>query len=269
VATTSIPFPVLTEGSSGPQVVALQNALTAAGFSPGGADGQFGPETRAAVLAFQMRQNLTADGIAGPATVAALGLIPPPPPLAIPGVTVAVVAQMFPVTPVANIQANLPYVLNALVTATLQDTPMVLMALSTIRAETESFEPISEYESQFNTPPGGPPFSKYDYDAELGNLGPPDGANFRGRGFVQLTGRYNYTKYGAQAGLDLVNNPTLANDPQIAATLLALFLADSETAIRAALAANDLKQARKLVNGGENGMALFESAYTIGKGLIP
>ena len=35
---------------------------------------------------------------------------------------------------------------------------MVLMALATIRAETESFEPISEGKSKFNTSPGGRPF---------------------------------------------------------------------------------------------------------------
>jgi peptidoglycan L-alanyl-D-glutamate endopeptidase CwlK len=34
---------------------------------------------------------------------------------------------------------------------------MILMALGTIRAETASFEPISEGQSRFNTSPGGHP----------------------------------------------------------------------------------------------------------------
>jgi len=38
--------------SSGPDVTALQQALQAAGFSPGAIDGSFGPGTEAAVLAF-------------------------------------------------------------------------------------------------------------------------------------------------------------------------------------------------------------------------
>jgi putative chitinase len=264
---------ILNLGSSGASVIALQQALQNAGFSPGAIDGQFGPGTQAAVLAFQNNQGLSADGVVGPQTAAALGLNAAPPvapPIAsvIPGVTVAIVSKMFPQTPVANIQANLPHVLNGLVTQSLTDKPMVLMALSTIRAETASFEPISEYQSIYNTSPGGQPFDKYDNDSELGNQGPPDGANFRGRGFVQLTGRYNYTKYGAQIGQDLVNNPTLANDPVIASTLLAVFLLDSEAKIRTALAANDLATARKLVNGGSNGLSNFVSAFTIGSGLL-
>jgi len=56
----------LRQGSSGSQVMALQQAL---GVS---ADGAFGPMTKAAVMAFQSSHSLTADGVVGPATGAAL-----------------------------------------------------------------------------------------------------------------------------------------------------------------------------------------------------
>jgi peptidoglycan L-alanyl-D-glutamate endopeptidase CwlK len=189
----------------------------------------------------------------------------------IPAVTVELVAQMFPVTRVANIRANLPAVLNALAESELTTKEMVLMALATIRAETESFEPVSEGVSPFNTSPGGEPFDLYDHRQCLGNLSPQDGQRFRGRGFVQLTGRANYAAQGRVIGLadQLVANPELANDPQIAARLLASFLKSHEKQILAALAKNDLAAARKLVNGGSNGLARFTDAYQRGDALIP
>jgi len=261
---------ILRLNSSGPDVTALQQALQAAGFSPGTIDGSFGLGTEAAVLAFQRSNGLAADGVVGPNTAMALGLAAiPSVPSAIPGVTVQVVSQMFPVTPIGNIKTNLPPVLDALVSAVLTDKAMVLMALGTIRAETESFLPISEGQSRFNTSPSGHPFDLYDNRQDLGNIGAPDGANFRGRGFIQLTGRFNYTRYGHEIGADLVANPELANDTQIAAKLLAEFLADSEDRIREALAGNDLATARRLVNGGRNGLDRFTDAFNRGMQLIP
>ena len=62
---------VLRLGSGGPTVAELQRLLTAAGF-PCGCDGQFGPNTEAAVRAFQSANGLQADAIVGPATWSAL-----------------------------------------------------------------------------------------------------------------------------------------------------------------------------------------------------
>jgi peptidoglycan L-alanyl-D-glutamate endopeptidase CwlK len=261
-------------GDSGPNVIALQQALAAANFSPGTIDGIFGNGTESALLAFQQSEGLTADGIAGPIVQKALGLdlnapLPSSLPSSVADVTVQIVSQMFPQTPIGNIKTNLPFVLQAMTAANLGDKAMILMALSTIRAETAPFLPISEGQSRFNTSPNGTPFDLYDFRKDLGNQGPPDGANFRGRGFVQLTGRSNYTKYAAAIGQDIVNNFALANDPAVASQLLAAFLGDHQTAIRQALANNDLATARKLVNGGSNGLADFEDAFQKGSALIP
>jgi peptidoglycan hydrolase-like protein with peptidoglycan-binding domain len=66
--------PVVRKGSSGPAVRTLQEKLQAAGFDCGGADGDFGARTEAAVKAFQQAKGLPADGVAGDRTWGALGM---------------------------------------------------------------------------------------------------------------------------------------------------------------------------------------------------
>src|SRR5881296_3379206 len=63
---------ILRQGSSGTDVTELQQKLKDLRFDPNGVDGNFGPGTKAAVIAFQQSKGLQADGIAGPATLAAL-----------------------------------------------------------------------------------------------------------------------------------------------------------------------------------------------------
>jgi len=45
---------------------------------------------------------------------------------------------------------------------------------------------------------------------KLGNTQTGDGAKYKGRGWIMLTGRYNYQKYGELIEVDLINNPGLA-----------------------------------------------------------
>jgi Chitinase class I len=179
--------------------------------------------------------------------------------------TLSDACQMFPGTPRAHIEKTLPLVLCALEEAGLGDPAMVRVALATIRAESASFEPVCEQPSHYNTSPSGQPFDLYDHRADLGNQGPPDGDRFKGRGFVQLTGRANYQKHGAEIGADLVGDPDRANEPETAARLLASFLKSQEPRIRAAVAAGDLATARKLVNGGRHGLEAFTAAYRSGQ----
>lgn len=263
---------VLRLGASGPAVVALQRKLLKRGFNPGAIDGEFGLGTEAALLAFQNSEGLVADGVAGPRTLAALEKRKPPAlPSSAARFTLQVVARMFPHTPLGNIKRNLPSVLGALVKAKLADRLMVLMALATVRAETESFEPLAEGRSRYNTSPNGHPFDLYDARRDLGNRGRPDGERYRGRGYVQLTGRFNYAKFGNALGLGskLVAQPDLACEPAIAGRLLAAFLGAQERAIKEALLAADYAGARRLVNGGRHGLERFTDAFVTGAALVP
>ncbi len=65
---------VLRLGSSGEQVRTLQSKLKQWGYYSGSVDGVFGSRTQEAVKYFQRRNGLTADGVVGPATAAALGM---------------------------------------------------------------------------------------------------------------------------------------------------------------------------------------------------
>ena len=94
----------------------------------------------------------------------------------------------------------------------------------------------------------------YEGRTDLGNTQPGDGTRFKGRGLIQITGRTNYTKYGADRGQDYITgvNPNLlATDPNMAADCSGWFWA---TRHLNELADNDdLVTITKRINGGTNG----------------
>ena len=91
--------------------------------------------------------------------------------------------------------------------------------IATAKHETaDTMQPITEYG-------GRKYFEKYDTGKlakALGNTpaADGDGYTYRGRGYVQLTGRANYAKAGDALGLDLLRKPDLALQPSVAALIL-------------------------------------------------
>lgn len=263
--------PVLRRGASGHEVVRLQELLARAGFPPGPIDGRFGAATEAALIAFQRAHELLADGVCGPVTWSMLIEGRPGRPVSVlHRIDLEFVAQLFPFTALDPIARNLPHVLAGLAAQGLVDKPMVLVALATVRAESEGFEPVEEAISRFNTSPGGRPFDLYDYRADLGNEGPPDGDRFKGRGFVQLTGRANYERASKKLGQGdrLLREPERACEPALAGQILGHFLAERQLAIKEALLEGDLRRARRLVNGGLHGFERFRDAWRRGERLL-
>jgi hypothetical protein len=149
---------------------------------------------------------------------------------------------------------NWPLVFAALQAHGIDEIPTQIAAIGTVAVETGRFSPIKEK--------GGPAyFTKlYEGRADLGNLQPGDGPLFRGRGYIQITGRANYTEYGREIGANLVGNPDLALDPSIAAHVLALYFKNK--GIPALAAANKWETVRRRVNGGLNGWARFLEVVT-------
>lgn len=85
----------------------------------------------------------------------------------------------------------------------------------------------------------------------LGNISPGDGAKFIGRGYIQITGKSNYTKYGNLIGVDLITNPDKALEPEIAAKIAIKFWLNSGASQHAI--DGDYLKARKAINGGDLG----------------
>ncbi len=94
--------------------------------------------------------------------------------------------------------------------------------------------------------------SNYEGRSDLGNTQPGDGKRYKGRGYIQLTGRANYTHYGKKLGVDLAGNPELAKRPDIAADVAVAYW--KERVDREAARKGDVKTVTKNINGGYNGL---------------
>ena len=264
---------LLVRGTRGIDVQRLRQALVqqlgadVQGFPKLGTGDVLDADVEAATRRWQSGVGLVADGVVGPHNLSVLGLRRFGA-LAV-DLNTDAVKRLFPATKPANINRYLPYVAAALQAVGLSDRLMVCAALGTIRAESEGFLPIPEFPSQFNTKPGQAPFSAYEGNKALGNTEAGDGPRFKGRGFVQLTGRFNYRKYGEALGIDLLATPDLANAPEVAALLLVTFLAEQAEALRSALAAGRFTQARKLVNGGSHGLDRFRDVFRLADTVWP
>jgi len=134
---------------------------------------------------------------------------------------------------------------------------VLIAAASTLKAELgSSFAPVSE---RYSGEPVQYFESKYGYQTaigkKLGNTAPGDGYKYRGRGFLQLTGKNNYTAYGKRLGISLASNPDLALDPYQGARIFAAYFKDRGVA--AAANRQDWREVRRLVNGGYNGWDAF------------
>src|SRR3990167_3965535 len=84
--------------------------------------------------------------------------------------------------------------------------------------------------------------------ASLGNTQAGDAFTFRGRGYIQLTGRSNYTDSAQKLGLDLVRHPELDANPQNAERIAVQYWKDNIQPVRSAR--TDATQAGSIINTG-------------------
>jgi predicted chitinase len=235
-----------------------------------------------------MRRWIQVIGIVVVGTVACLAQVPA---TLVDGITAKDVEVWFPNAPSANVEKYTPYILDALRTAKWDNDPdLIAYVFATIAAEHADFSPTSEKVNTkgpyANTLDLSRPFGRYDENIatalKLGNsiyggidserlyamhgdtfVDYENGELYRGRGFIQLTGRYNYKTYGEMIGIGdaLEQHPDMAEDPRYASLLLVGFLKAREQSIKQCLDEDNLQCARKLVNSAALGLERFEDVY--------
>ncbi len=93
----------------------------------------------------------------------------------------------------------------------------------------------------------------YEGRADLGNTEPGDGARYHGRGIFQLTGRANYVTFGRLLGLNLVDHPDTAAQPDVCVRIAVQYWVSRHLNEKADQ--DDFAGITKAINGGINGLA--------------
>ena len=214
---------ILKKGDNNENVKLMQQKL---GIEP--AVTNFGPKTEAAVKEWQAKNGLVADGIVGPATWAKImGESTPVP-----------AAPIQPVAPVGGLKldklrGHIPDAVIAMIPDTAAkfqiNTPLRLAHfLAQCGHESGGFRATQEnlnysakglngiFKKYFPTEASAAAYARNPqkiankvYGGRMGNglEASGEGYKFRGRGYIQLTGKENYTAFGKAIGEDILANP--------------------------------------------------------------
>ena len=263
---------LLKKGDNNENVRLMQQKL---GIEP--AVTNFGPKTEAAVKAWQSANGLTADGIVGPATWAKIMGE---------GASVPTPIVSAPIAPVGGLKldklkGHIPDAVIAMIPDTAAkfqiNTPLRLAHfLAQCGHESGGFRATQEnlnysakglagiFKKYFPTEAAAAPYARQPqkiaskvYGNRMGN-GPEstgEGYKFRGRGYIQLTGKENYTAFGKSIGEDMTANPDVVAS-KYALLSAAWFFSKNGLHKMADEGASDLVVTKitKRVNGGTIGL---------------
>jgi putative chitinase len=107
--------------------------------------------------------------------------------------------------------------------------------------------PSEEFAKQFVNNPEA--LANHVYAKTDGNSEPGDGWKYRGRGYVQHTGKNQYKAIAKYSGVDVMSNPDLLNDPPVATKALAWFFLEYKKLKPEDL--DDIKKVNKAVGFAE------------------
>jgi putative chitinase len=102
--------------------------------------------------------------------------------------------------------------------------------------------------------------------AQLGNNQPGDGWRFRGRGAKQTTGRANYNDVKTVTGIDVIANPDLLADADMAVQAACIFW--DKKKCNGFADKDDIDGLTRAVNGGTNGLAERKAALLRAKAIL-
>jgi putative chitinase len=219
---------LLKKGDNNENVKLMQEKL---GISP--AVTNFGPKTEAAVKAWQAANGLVADGIVGPATWAKIMGGSTPTPTSVPSTPIVssgplkleklkghipdAVISMIPDT-AAKFQINTPLRLAHFLAQCGHESGGFRATQENLNYSAKGLNGI--FKKYFPTLESAVPYERkpekiankvYANRMANGTEASGDGYKFRGRGYIQLTGKDNYTRFGNAIGENIVANPDVVS----------------------------------------------------------
>ena len=115
--------------------------------------------------------------------------------------------------------------------------------IAQVAHESDGFNTCEEYASG----------EEYEGRSDLGNTEQGDGVRFKGRGLIQVTGRYNYEVCGKALGVDLIANPQLLGELPLCVDSAFSFW--NSNRLNQLADADDIEAITRRINGGLNGLA--------------
>jgi putative chitinase len=219
---------LLKKGDNNENVKLMQQKL---GIEP--AVTNFGPKTEAAVKEFQAKHGLIVDGIVGPKTwgmiMSQIGESAPPQPTApiapvgglkldkLKGHIPDAVIQMIPDT-AAKFQINTPLRLAHFLAQCGHESAGFKATSENLNYSAKGLNGI--FKKYFPTEAAAAAYARnpqkiankvYANRMANGDEASGDGYKFRGRGYIQLTGKANYTAFGKAIGEDILSNPDVVS----------------------------------------------------------
>lgn len=225
---------VLVLGDEGDAVSWVQGALTRLGL-PVAQTATMGATTVGLVEQFQRLNGVQVNGMVGPTTLATLQRA------VAASLSFDEFKQLARGAPEASLRTYLPHLNASMLRAGIDTDARKAAYIAQLGHESDGFHTLEEYASG----------AKYEGREDLGNVFSGDGRRFKGRGPIQITGRYNYSRYSELVGEDLIANPERAATPEVGFKIAAEYWKQND--LNRLADEGRFGDITRRINGGTNG----------------